>query len=141
MPELLNVVLMIAVTLGLFAACLAFYGRYYILPALFTGPTICRLEAGGCQILFRTKEAALLGVPNSLLGILFYPSLAVAAALHLPTWLLFLASSASFLMTLYLARLLISRGLECRICWAGHAANALIWVVLLLRLFLDGAGK
>jgi len=141
MPELLNVVLTIAVALGLVAACLAFYGRYYILPALFTGPTICRLEAGGCQILFRTKEAALLGVPNSLLGILFYPSLAVASALHLPDWLLFLASSASFLMTLYLARLLISRRLECRICWAGHAANALIWVVLLVRLLSDTWGK
>jgi len=141
MPELLNVLLMIAAALGFFAACLAFYGRYYILPALFTGPTICRLEAGGCQILFRTKEAALLGLPNSLLGILFYPSLAIAAALRLPDWLLFLASSASFFMTLYLARLLISRRLECRICWAGHTANAVIWVVLVARLILDVGAK
>ena len=58
---------------GLGAASAALYGRYRILPAVLTGPTVCRLdEANGCQVLFRTRYAALLGVPNSAIGLIFY---------------------------------------------------------------------
>jgi hypothetical protein len=51
------------------AAAAALYGRYRVLPAFLTGPRICRLEAGGCAVLFRTRTAALLGVPNAALGL------------------------------------------------------------------------
>ncbi len=123
-----------AIAVGFAAACLALYGRYRKLPAVFTGPDICRQEAGGCQILFRSRGAALLGVPNSLLGILFYPAVAAGLLLGWPAWWLFSAASAALAMTVALALRLVRRRLECRICWAGHAANAVLWGILGARL-------
>jgi len=107
------------------------------LPALFTGPQICRLEAGGCQVLFRTKSAALLGIPNSALGILYYAALTVSLLLqgslpHWSAWLLLAVATSALLMTLWLARILLRDKLECRVCWTGHICNLLIWLLLLL---------
>jgi len=133
MLSFLNGIVTLAAVLGIAAAGLALFGRWFTLPAIFTGPTICRLEAGGCQVLFRTEEASLLGVPNSLLGILFYTFLMSAPALHVPVWLMLLGASTAFGMTVSLSHLLISRHLECRICWTGHAVNTLIWIALILK--------
>ena len=41
-----------------------------------TGPEICRLEGGGCAVLFRSPRSALLGVPNAGLGLGLYAALA-----------------------------------------------------------------
>lgn len=120
--------------IGFLAASAALYGRYRTLPAFLTGPNICRLEAGGCQVLFRTRNAALLGVPNSLLGVLYYPLLAAGLLWGWPLPLLFAAASFAFLMSVLLAWILVRDKLECRICWAGHLCNTIIWLVLLMRL-------
>ena len=127
----LNLVILI----GFVAACAALYGRYRVLPAFLTGPNVCKLEAGGCQVLFRTPNAALLGLPNSFLGVLFYPLLALGLHLGWPFSLLFAASSFSFGMTLYLAYVLLRDKLECRICWTGHVCNTVLWLILLSRFF------
>jgi uncharacterized membrane protein len=124
-----------AITVGFAAAAIALYGRYRILPSFLTGPNICRLEAGGCQVLFRTKNAALLGVPNSALGILYYPLLGVGLIFHWPWWLLFTATTFAFLLTVVLAWILLRDKLECRVCWTGHVCNSLIWLLLLNRFF------
>ena len=126
-------ILCLALPLGLASALAAVYGRYRDLPAWLTGPATCKLEGGGCQALFRTPRAALLGVPNALLAAAFYPLLAVGLCLGWPlAWLLGGASLALGMST-FLGWSLISRKLECRICWAGHAANLAIWGILLLR--------
>lgn len=125
--------LAVAIAAGLAAAVAALYGRYRTLPPYMTGPNICRLEAGGCAVLFRTPNAALLGVPNALLGITLYILLAAGLLAGWPNWLLLVVSTPSLLMSVYLARILVRDRLECRICWGGHAANAVIWLVLLLR--------
>ena len=39
----------------------ALYGHYRVLPSWLTGPRICRLEHGGCAVLFRSPRAKLLG--------------------------------------------------------------------------------
>jgi len=124
----------LAMVIGFLGAGAALYGRYRVLPAFLTGPNVCKLEAGGCQVLFRTPNAALLGVPNSLLGVLYYPLLALGLHLGWPFSLLFAASSFSLGMTLYLAYVLLRDKLECRICWTGHLMNTVIWSVLLFRL-------
>ncbi len=115
---------------------IALYGRYRVLPAFLTGPNICKLEAGGCQVLFRTPTAALLGIPNSALAVLYYPVLALGLYLQKPILLLFGISTLAFAMTLYLAWRLLKDQLECRICWMGHICNGVIWGILLLRLIL-----
>jgi uncharacterized membrane protein len=120
--------------IGWAAAAVALYGRYRTLPSFLTGPNICRLEAGGCQVLFRTPQAALLGVPNSALGVLYYPFLGVGIFFHLPMGILFGAATCAFLMTVVLAWILLRDKLECRVCWTGHICNILIWLVLLSRL-------
>jgi len=120
---------------GLAAACAALYGRYRTLPAFLTGPAVCKLdEANGCQVLFRTRYAALLGVPNSALGVLFYLLVAAGWITDRPVPLLLAGASAAAAMSLYLAYVLIRERLDCRICWAGHFANAAIWLGLALRL-------
>jgi tetratricopeptide (TPR) repeat protein len=62
----------IALAAGATAAGAALYGRYRVLPAWLTGPAVCRLEDGGCAVLFRSPRARLLGVPNALLGLVLY---------------------------------------------------------------------
>ncbi len=122
-----------AMTAGLASALIALYGHYRDLHAWLTGPNTCTLEGGGCQALFRTPRAALLGVPNALLAALFYPLLAfgLRAGWNLP--LLLGGASVALAMSAFLAWSLLSRNLECRICWAGHWANLAIWGILAWR--------
>ena len=127
--------LWIVLLAGFVSAGVALYGRYYTLPAFLTGPNVCKLEAGGCQVLFRTKNAALLGPPNSLLGVFYYPLLALGLFLNWPLPLLLAAATFAFGLTVWLAFILIRDNLECRVCWTGHACNAMIWLILLTRLF------
>src|SRR6185295_1355731 len=87
-----EILVWLALPVGVAAAAAALYGRYRPLPAFLTGPAICRLEDNGCGVLFRTREAALLGVPNSLLGLLFYFLIAAGLALHWPSMPLFAAA-------------------------------------------------
>jgi uncharacterized membrane protein len=115
-----------ALIIGVIAASCALYGHYFVLPAWLTGPEVCRLEDGGCAVLFRTPRASLLGVPNALLGVLLYLLLAIGLVLGWPTLWLFLMTLPAVAMSAFLAWSLLSRHLECRICWTGHFANALL---------------
>lgn len=126
-------VLWIAMALGLVSALAALYGRYRDLPGWLTGPATCTLEGGGCQALFRTPRAALLGVPNALLAAAFYPLLAWGLVAGWAPRLLLTGASLALAMSLFLAFSLLRRNLECRICWAGHWANLTIWGVLASR--------
>ncbi len=124
----------IALSVGTITAAAALYGRYRALPAFLTGPAVCRLEDNGCVALFRTPLAALLGVPNSLLGLFLYGFVAAGLLWRWPSGLLVAAASAALAMSIYLAARLLGDRLECRICWTGHAANAALWAALLARL-------
>src|SRR5262245_27763457 len=130
----LTAILWLAICVGLIAAAAALYGRYKILPAIFTGPAVCQLEEGGCAVLFRTKRASLLGLPNALFGIAFYLLLAIGLVLNWSGALLLVAASPALLMSIFLGYSLITNHLQCRICWTGHFANATIWIALLLKL-------
>ena len=137
MTGFLSILVWGCLAIGWDAAAIALYGRYRTLPAFLTGPNVCKLEAGGCQVLFRTKNAALLGPPNSLLGVFYYPLLGLGLYLHWPMALLFSAATFALGLTLWLAWILIHDKLECRVCWTGHACNAVLWLALLLR-FIAG---
>ena len=134
MSGVITALIWAALSAGFVAACAALYGRYRTLPAFWTGPDVCKLdEANGCRVLFRTPYAALLGVPNSLLGVLYYPLAAAGLLSGWPVSLLMAGASAAGAMSIYLAYVLIRDSLDCRICWAGHIANAAIWLGLGLR--------
>jgi uncharacterized membrane protein len=128
------ILIWLALAGGTAAAAAALYGHYRVLPAWLTGPEICRLEDGGCAVLFRSPRAALLGIPNAALGLLLYGLLAVGLLLQWPVWLLVSMTVPAVTMSLFLGYSLITNGLECRVCWTGHFSNALLFVVLLARL-------
>lgn len=133
MPHVSAVLIWLALTGGAVAAAAALYGHYRVLPAWLTGPEICRLEDGGCSVLFRSPRAALLGVPNAALGVLLYALLAAGVLLGWPPWLLLVMTAPAVAMSAFLGWSLIANGHECRICWAGHVSNAILFVVFLMR--------
>ena len=131
----MSVLIWIALFLGAAASVAALWGYYGVLPGWMTGPEICRLEDGGCSVLFRTPRAALLGIPNASLGIVLYAALAAGLLFGAPPLLLFAMTIPAVAMSAFLAYSLISRGLECRICWTGHAANVTLAVLLGITAF------
>jgi uncharacterized membrane protein len=124
----------IALTAGAVAAAAALYGHYRVLPGWLTGPEVCQLEDGGCAVLFRSPRSALLGVPNALLGLILYGLIALGLILHWPPLLMFVMTLPAVAMSAFLGYSLISRGLECRICWTGHVANAILALSLFARI-------
>jgi len=133
----LNIVIWLALIAGGTASACALYGHYFVLPAWLTGPEVCRLEDGGCAVLFRTPRASLLGIPNALLGVLLYVLLAIGLLVGWPPLWLLLMTLPAVAMSAFLAWSLITRQLECRICWTGHFANAVLAVTLAAKAFLS----
>ena len=124
-----------ALLVGIAAASCALYGHYFVLPGWLTGPEVCRLEDGGCAVLFRSPRSRLLGVPNAALGVMLYALLAVGVLRGWPALWLFLMTLPAIAMSAFLAWSLLSRGLQCRICWTGHIANALLTLTLAAKVF------
>jgi uncharacterized membrane protein len=133
-----DVPIWIALAAGAAAAAAALYGHYRVLPSWLTGPEVCRMEHGGCAVLFRSPRSALLGVPNALLGVLLYVVLAGGLLLRLPPWWLFLLTLPAVAMSVFLGWSLIRNRLQCRICWIGHIANASLALMLAVRTFAAG---
>ena len=125
----------LALAAGAAASAAALYGHYRVLPGWLTGPRVCQLDQGGCAVLFRSPRAALLGVPNALLGVVLYACIAAGIVLDWPALLLFAMTLPAVAMSAFLGWSLISRGLQCRICWTGHIANAVLAIALGLRAF------
>jgi uncharacterized membrane protein len=129
----LDALIWMALAAGMAASIAALYGHYLVLPAWLTGPEVCRLEDGGCAVLFRSPRSALLGVPNALLGVLLYALIAAGILLEWPPLWLFLMTLPALAMSAFLGWSLISRRLQCRVCWTGHAANAALALALAAR--------
>ena len=132
---MIDLVMWVALGAGAAAALAALYGHYLVLPPWLTGPEVCLMEDGGCAVLFRSPRSRLLGVPNALLGVMLYALLAVGLLLHWPSTLLFLRTLPAVAMSAFLGRSLIANHLQCRICWTGHIANAVLATTLALRAF------
>lgn len=133
MRETIDAVIAVALLVGACAAAAALYGHYFVLPSWLTGPNICRLEHGGCAVLFRSPRARVLGVPNAALGLLLYVVLAAGLMLGWPARLLLLFTVPAVAMSVFLGYSLIANRRECRICWAGHVANAVLFVAFAIR--------
>src|SRR3954470_3137448 len=124
-----DVLIGLALAAGAAASCAALYGHYRVLPGWLTGPEICRLEDGGCAVLFRSPRSRLLGVPNAALGIALYVLLAAGTGLGWPPVLLLVMTVPAVAMSAVLGYSLIVNKRECRICWTAHAGNAGLLVV------------
>ena len=129
----MDFVIWIALGAGSAAAIAALYGHYRVLPGWLTGPQVCQLEQGGCAVLFRSPRSALLGVPNAFLGVMLYALIGAGLLLRWPASWLFIMTLPAVAMSAFLGWSLISRGLQCRICWTGHIANAVLAITLGMR--------
>jgi uncharacterized membrane protein len=129
----LTLVIWLALFAGLAAASAALYGHYRVLPGWLTGPEICRLEDGGCSVLFRSPRSRLLGVPNASLGVALYVLLGAGLILGWSPLLLVLMTVPAVAMSAFLGRSLIVNRHQCRICWLGHVANGALFLLLLMR--------
>lgn len=124
----------IALLLGAAASVAALWGHYGVLPGWLTGPEICRLEHGGCAVLFRSPRASLLlGIPNAAFGVLLYGLIGAGLVLEWPPLLLAVMTLPAVAMSTFLGTSLIRNHLQCRICWTGHAANGFLALLLWLR--------
>jgi uncharacterized membrane protein len=126
-------VVWIALIVAAAASAAALYGHYRDLPGWLTGPTICRLDGNGCAVLFRTPRARVLGVPNAALGLVLYAILATGVVARWPAMCLLVLTTPAVAMSVFLAASLIRNKRECRICWTGHLANAVLFACFALR--------
>jgi uncharacterized membrane protein len=125
---------------------LAYYGR--IRKARWVPEILCAREGSSCVTVVQTPSARVFGLPNSLLGIIYYIALILCvgedwlppvdvqyrdsylvfgpAAIFLPF------SAATVLLGFYLIYALRRKlHINCPLCYTAHAINAAILVLLL----------
>lgn len=123
---------------------LAYYGR--IRKARWVPQILCAREGSSCVTVVQTPYARVFGVPNSLLGILYY----VAVLLWLPwptdvhgieeyaylflflTGALLIASAVTVVLGFYLIYALRRKlHVDCPLCYTAHAINVMLFVLLI----------
>ena len=112
---------------------LAYYGR--VMPSRLLPSALCKWEEGTCLTVLRTSYARVFGVPNSLLGILFYLVMLGGtgyvethpAVLH---GLLAAATSAVLLGAYLITALRVRLRASCPLCYVGHAVNTALLVLV-----------
>jgi uncharacterized membrane protein len=123
---------------------LAYYGR--VRKARWVPQRLCAREGSNCVVVVRTIYARVFGLPNSLLGIVYYivligwvlagggQAFAAGGAAWLPGawWLLIVASGVAVLMGFYLIHALWRiLGVHCPLCYAAHAINLALMLLLI----------
>lgn len=100
-------------------------------------PEVCRLGERTCATVVDTPRARVLGLPNSVLGQGFYAALLIGVPTGLATsppwsWLYLGASALTVALAAFLTySLLFITRVPCRLCFASHAINLAIFVLLL----------
>ena len=123
----------------------AYYGR--IKKARWIPKILCAREGSSCVTVVQTPYARVLGVPNSLLGILYY--LAIMAWIPwsntrhgagpgtrefmIFTAALLFASGGSVVMGFYLIHSLRRKlHIDCPLCYTAHAINLILFILLVV---------
>jgi uncharacterized membrane protein len=124
---------------------LAYYGR--IRKARWVPEILCAREGSSCVTVVQTPYAHVFGVPNSLLGIIYYTSLILCVVADWPppmdiqyrdtyyvlspTVIFLPFSTATVLLGFYLIYALRRRlHINCPLCYTAHAINLAIFVLL-----------
>ena len=102
-------------------------------------PSFCRMEERTCASIVFTPRARFFGLPNSILGQVFYLALMASVwgnlALTPPVYyLLISASFLTVLLGLYLTySLLFLTRVPCKLCFTSHAINLVIFILLVIK--------
>lgn len=128
----------------------AYYGR--IRKMKWIPEILCAREGSSCVTVVQTPYARVFGVPNSLLGAVYYGVLIVWAGWGTPVgfvasigdrhpvirigWLLIAASAVTVGVGAYLIYALRRKlYVDCPLCYAGHAINLALFVLLILDFY------
>ena len=99
-------------------------------------PQVCRLDEGGCRRLLDHRHARLFGVPNSLLGALYYVAIILGVALAVDSGMMLWITYVSWFVVavgLFLVySLLFVVKTPCILCFLSHTLNVLIAIILTL---------
>ena len=101
-------------------------------------PAFCRLGERTCASIVFTPRARVFGLPNSVLGQVFYAALLAGAALGLLDQPLLLGlyragSLVTVALAVYLSyALLFVMRVPCPLCFVSHGINTVIFVLLLV---------
>ena len=100
-------------------------------------PSFCRMGEQTCATIVFTPQARVFGAPNSVLGQVCYATLAVVAVTGglsepLIRGAMLAGSGVTVLLGVYLAYwLLFVARVNCALCFASHAINFAVFVILL----------
>ena len=99
-------------------------------------PTFCRLGERTCATIVFTPRACVFGLPNSVLGQVFYAALVIGALTGRfeggPLTLYLLASLVTVVLGAYLTySLLFLTRVPCKLCFTSHFINLVIFIMLL----------
>ena len=113
----------------------AYYGR--IKKARWVPQILCAREGSNCVTVVQTPYARVFGVPNSLLGIVYYVVLILWVVAAPPVaavrGALIAASAGTVMLGSYLIYSLRRKlHIDCPLCYAAHSINALLFVLLVL---------
>jgi uncharacterized membrane protein len=128
--------------IGLYIAAyftLVYYGLIQANTRLM--PNVCRLDEGTCQTVLSTKYARVFGLPNSLLGVLYYVAVIVLLAGGWATGSIGLALIVVSWFTVALGLFLVYAlffiiKIPCPLCLAGHTINLALGVLMTIVLFI-----
>jgi len=96
-------------------------------------PSFCRMDKGSCTRLLETPEAKVFGVPNSLLGVIYYVAMLLLPIQQFEMFFL-VASIFSVGLGMYLVHaLIIKLKTNCPLCYTAHAINLVIANLFILR--------
>ena len=113
----------------------AYYGR--IKKARWVPEILCAREGSNCVTVVQTPYARVFGVPNSLPGAVYYLLLilwaAAAPRVAAVEWALIAASAGTVILGFYLIYSLRRKlYIDCPLCYAAHAINAVLLLLLIL---------
>jgi uncharacterized membrane protein len=96
-------------------------------------PWFCRMEKGSCMRILDTPEAKIIGVPNSVLGVLYYGAI-LFVPIHMFETLFLVASIFSVGLGMYLVHALVVRlKTHCPLCYTAHGINLVIANLFVIR--------
>ena len=96
-------------------------------------PAFCRMEKQACMKILDTREAKVLGVPNSILGLLYYGAILLVPIDSIEI-LFLVASIFSVGLGMYLVHALVYRlKMHCPLCYTAHGINLVIANLFIVR--------
>ena len=102
-------------------------------------PSFCRMSERTCASIVFTPRARIFGVPNSVLGQIFYAAILAGVSgaflFSEPIYYFYLlASLVTVLLGFYLTySLLFITRVPCKLCLTSHAINLAVFIILLIR--------